>query len=65
MTNPHTTPPDGARFIMLQLDSGREVVGWHDRMLGFLLKNNIGEKPTVVNWRELTETERNHIGLNE
>lgn len=65
MTNPHTTPPDGARFVMLQLDSGREAVGWFDRTFGFHLKSSMGEYPKVTGWRELTEHERNNIGLNE
>lgn len=62
---PHTTPPDGARFVMLQLSSEKEVVGWHDRILGYQLKSNMGSQLTVIGWRELTEHERNNIGLNE
>jgi len=63
---PHNQPPDGARFVMLQLDSGKEVVGWHDRILGFVLKSNFGgTKPNVTGWRELNEIEINKLGLNE
>lgn len=65
MTTTHTTPPNGARFVMLTLESGAESVGWFDSTFGFHLKSSMGEYPKVKSWRELTEHERNSIGLNE